>query len=75
MYDKQLSEVGADGVKHIIEPSWFKRGTKLMVQGIRREQDFIPKKKKNSVYPVISKITNIDADGKLSYQYERADVG
>ena len=55
MFDKQLSEKGADGKKHVIEKSWFARGTKLMIQGIRRGQDFIPKKSKQSIYPIISK--------------------
>ena len=74
MFDKQLSEKGADGHKHVIEPSWFKRGTLLMVQGIRRGQDFIPKKRKDSFYPIISKITGIHEDGTLEFQTERAVV-
>lgn len=73
-FDKQLSEKGADGHKHVVESSWFKRGTLLMVQGIRRGQDFIPKKRKDSFYPVISKITNINEDGTLNFQTERAVI-
>jgi len=71
-YDKQLSERGADGKKHVKEKSWFSRGSLLMVQGIRRGQDFIPKKRKDSFYPIISKITNIHEDGTLEFQTERA---
>ena len=74
IYDKQLSQRGDDGKKHVIEKSWFSRGTKLMVQGIRRGNDFIPKKKKQSIYPIISKITEIDEYGNLTFQYERAEV-
>ena len=74
MYDKQISERGADGKKHVLEKSWFSRGTKLMIQGIRRGQDFIPKKKKQSVYPVISKIINMDEYGNLTFQYERVEA-
>ena len=74
MYDKQLSQKGADGKKHIVERSWMTRGTKLMIQGIRRGNDFIPKKKKNSIYPIISKIVEIKNDGELVFQYERAEV-
>lgn len=73
-YDKQLSERGADGKKHVKEKSWFSRGTLLMVQGIRRGQDFIPKKRKDSFYPIISKITNIHEDGTLEFQTERVMV-
>ena len=74
MYDKQLSQKGADGKKHVIEPSWFKRGNKLMIQGIRRGENFIPKKFKRSIYPVISKIIEVKNDGELVFQYERAEV-
>ena len=73
MYDKQISQMGIDGHKHVIEPSWFKRGTLLMIQGIRRGQDFVPKKMKSSIYPVISKINNIN-NGKLELQFERQEV-
>lgn len=74
LYDKQLSQKGNDGVKHVLEKSWFSRGTLLMVQGIRRGQDFVPKKRKDSFYPVISKITNVDSDGVLTFQTERMEV-
>jgi len=74
MYDKQLSQKGADGKKHVIEASWFKRGNKLMIQGIRRGDNFIPKKLKKSVYPIISKIINVHDNGDLDFQYERAEV-
>ena len=73
-YDKQLSERGADGKKHVKEKSWFSRGTLLMVQGIRRGQDFIPKKRKDSFYPIISKITAIHDDGTLEFQTERVEI-
>ena len=74
LYDKQISQIGDDGKKHVIEPSWFKRGTLLMIQGIRRGADFIPKKYKSSVYPVISKITEVTQDNQLVFQYNRTEV-
>lgn len=73
-YDKQISQIGDDGKKHVIETSWFKKGTLLMVQGIRRGNDFIPKKYKSSFYPIISKITSVDENGELTFQYERVEV-
>ena len=73
LFDKQLSQMGDDGHKHVIEPSWFKRGTLLMVQGIRRGADFVPKKRKDSVFPVITKITAVDGEA-LTFQYDRAEV-
>lgn len=74
MFDKQISQIGSDGHKHTLEKSWFSRGTLLMVQGIRRESDFIPKKRKDSFYPVISKIIAIHDDGTLEFQTERVEV-
>ena len=73
-FDKQLSERGLDGKKHVREKSWFSRGTLLMVQGIRRGQDFIPKKRKDSFYPIISKIVEIHDDGTLGFQTERVEI-
>lgn len=74
LYDKQISQRDSDGVKHVVEYSWFKRGTLLMIQGIRRSQDFTPKKYKGSVYPVISKIINIDKSNNLIFQFERMEA-
>ena len=71
IYDKQISEKGEDGHKKVLEKSWLSRGTKLMIQGIRRGDAFIPRKKKNSLYPVISKIIDIDENGNLTFQFER----
>lgn len=71
LYDKQFSQIGEDGKKHVIEPSWFKRGTLLMIQGIRRDADFIPKKYKSSIYPVVSKILYIDKNKDVKYKFER----
>lgn len=73
IYDKQISERDEDGKKHVIEASWFKRGTLLRIQGFRRGQDFIPRKKKNSIYPIIMKITKVH-DNYLEYQEERMEV-
>lgn len=73
-FDKQLSERGEDGKKHVKEKSWFSRGSLLMIQGIKRGQDFIPKKRKDSFYPIISKITAIHDDGTLEFQTERAVI-
>lgn len=70
LYDKRISQIMEDGTKKVIENSWFSRGTLLMFQGIRRNNDFVPKKYKSSVYPVVSKIVDIK-NGKMIFQYER----
>ena len=73
-YDKQISQIGDDGKKHVMETSWFKKGTLLMVQGIRRGNDFIPKKYKSSMLPIISKIISVGENGELTFQYNRVEV-
>ena len=59
-YDKQLSEIGADGKKHIIEKSFIGRGKMIIVTGIRRGDNFMAKKYKNTPYHLIEQIINID---------------
>lgn len=73
LYDKQISAKDDDGVKHVLEKSWFTRGTLLRIQGIRRGQEFVPKKYKNSIFPVIMKI-NKQKDGSLEFIEERMEV-
>ena len=71
LYDKQISEKGEDGKKHVLEKSWFTKGTLLMCQGFRRGDSFVLKKDKKSGYEVLSKIEVID--GKMKYITERID--
>jgi DNA polymerase-3 subunit alpha len=73
-YDKQLSERGADGKKHVIEKSIFSRGTKIIVTGIRQEDSFIGKKYKSTPYHLVERIVDIDEDGTIQVQKERAQV-
>ena len=62
-WDKQISERGADGVKHVVEKSWFSRGNKLIITGIRRDDTFIPKKYKNTEFDIFEKIIKMDEKG------------
>ena len=74
-YDKQISvKDEVTGKKTIIERSWFKRGNKLMVVGIRRGDNFVPKMYKNNPYfsYPIELITNIDDDGEVEVAGDRA---
>ena len=73
LYDKQISQIGEDGKKHTLEKSWFRRGTLLRIQGIRRDHNFIPRKTKSSIYPIIMKIISTDND-TLEYQWERLEA-
>ena len=73
-YDKQLSEKQSDGTKKVVEKSWFSRGNKLMITGIRRDGNFIPKVYKNSIYQYpIQLIDKIEKDGSLTFRPMRGD--
>ena len=48
-FDKQISEKLEDGTKKVMEKSWFSRGTKLVVTGMRRDDTF--QLKKYNIYP------------------------
>ena len=64
-YDKQISERGADGKKHVIEKSIFARGNKIIVTGIRREDSFLAKKYSKTPYHLVEQITAINENGTI----------
>ncbi len=71
-YDKQISVRQEDGKKKIMERSWFARGNKLLITGIRRGDNFIPKVYRNGRYkdPILL-ISGVNKDGTLSLRYNR----
>lgn len=74
-YDKQISKRNSNGKKTVVESSWFKRGSKLLITGYRRGNQFIPKTYRNSVYnkPIVL-IKSIDDNGDIQTISERAEV-
>ena len=75
MFDKQISEKGEDGVKHVMERSWFNRGSMILVQGIRSGDNFIAKKYQSTGGHHLYKITSIDENGNITLQDERYQGG
>lgn len=71
-FDKQISEKNPDGTKTVKEKSWFTRGTKLLITGIRRDDTFQLKKYKSTPGEVVQLITNVDnEDGLMRLQAKR----
>lgn len=71
-YDRQISEVNENGEKTKIEDSWFARGTKLLITGYRRDEQFVPKKYGDSIFKhTVQLIKSINDDGTLVLQSER----
>ena len=65
-YDRQISEKGADGHKHVIEKSMFSRGNILVMTGIREEESFRTKKYSRTPYHLIEQVL-IEEDGIRTY--------
>ena len=62
LFDKQISARGDDGKKHIVEKSWFNRGSMIIVQGIRADDMFIAKKYASSGGHQLYKIDEVIED-------------
>ena len=75
LFDKQISEKGEDGVKHVVEKSWFNRGNMIIVQGFRSGDNFIPKKYASSGGHQLYKIDAILPDGELILKDARYQGG
>lgn len=74
-YDRQISQINKDGSKTVLEKSWFSRGTKLLITGFRREEQFVAKTYKNSIYKhSVQLIKSIDDKGILTLQSDRIDT-
>ena len=72
MFDKQISVRNPDGTKSIVERSWFNRGNMIMVQGVRIDDLFVPKKYASSGGHQLYRITALNPDGTFELQEERA---
>ena len=73
-YDKQISEKGADGKKHVIEKSWLSRGNKIIVTGIKQSDGFLAKKYSRTPYHLVELITDANEDGTIRTRGERIEV-
>ena len=73
-YGKQISEKQEDGTKKVIEKGWFKRGTKLMITGFRREDMFVAKTYKNTPTHQIYRITVVNNGLDMDLVHERINV-
>ena len=73
MFKKQISQIQPDGTKKVVEKSWFKRGTMLIVTGYRRDDQFVGKTYANTQAHQLYKITDVVGD-EIKLQHERASA-
>ncbi len=65
-YDRQISEKDPiTGKKKVLEKSWFSRGNKIIVSGIKKENMFIAKKYAKTPFHLIELIKEIRSDGSV----------
>lgn len=75
-YNKRISEQTSEGKKKVLEESWFKRGSKIIVCGYRREDQFVVTKYADTVYThTTNRIEEIYNDGTILAQTDRKKVG
>lgn len=75
-YNKRISEQTPAGKKKVLEESWFKRGSKIIVCGYRREDQFVVTKYADTVYAhTTNRIEEIYSDGTILAQTDRKKVG
>lgn len=76
-YNKRLSEpVPGTDKKKVIEESWFKRGSKIVVCGYRRDDQFIVSRYQDTIYiHTTNKIQEVYQNGDMLIQTERTKVG
>ena len=73
-YDKQLSQLNKEtGKKEIVEKSWFRRGTKLIVRGYRSGDQFMARGRQSEGYYPFYKIIDVDDTGTLNITRYRCD--
>ena len=70
IFKKQVSQIQPDGTKKVVEKSWFKRGTMLMITGFRRDDMFVAKTYASTPTHQLYKITEIIGD-EMKLQHER----
>ena len=75
LFDKQISAVGADGARHVVEKSWFNRGSMIVVQGMRSGDDFVSKKYASTGGHQLYKIDAILDNGELVLKDSRYQGG
>ena len=72
-YDKQISQKLPNGKKKVVEKSWFQRGNKIVVSGIKREDSFTAKKYSSTPWHLVELITEVNEDGTIRMRGERAE--
>ena len=74
MYNKQISQLGADGKKHVLEKGWFTRGNKILCTGFRRDDMFVCKSYKHTATHQLYKITAVINGVEMEVEHDRVQA-
>ena len=69
--NRQISEMGEDGKKHIKEKGWLTRGTKLLITGYRNEDTFRSKNYRSNGGHQVYLIENVYDNGNIDLEHSR----
>ena len=70
-YKAQIS-IEENGERTIVDKSWLGRGCLLILTGYRRDDTFVIKTYKNSIFPYpINLITEVKENGEIEIQFQR----
>ena len=72
-FNAKISVVDSNKKKTVIDDTWFRRGSKIIVHGIRRENMFVARTDYSSGYGgrTVGLIEDIRPDGSLAIRYTR----
>ena len=75
MFARQISEKQEDGKKKVMEKGWMTRGTKLMITGIRRDDQFVAKTYSHTPTHQIYKINVVNNGRDMELVHDRYGMG
>ena len=75
MFARQISEKQEDGKKKVMEKGWMTRGTKLMITGIRRDDQFVAKTYSHTPTHQIYKIEVTNGGRDMELSHDRYGIG
>ena len=75
MFARQISEKQEDGTKKVMEKGWMTRGTKLMITGIRRDDQFVAKTYTHTPTHQIYKIIPTNGGRDMELVHDRYGMG
>ena len=71
MFARQISEKQEDGTKKVVEKGWMTRGTKLMITGMRRDDQFVAKTYSHTPTHQIYKISTTNSGRDMELVHDR----